>query len=176
MSDKKDILAHLEKFKNKVVSEAKNNIAKQNSTGNLQKSIRGDVKVSKNSLEIVFKMNSYGFFQDKGVKGVKGGESLEDYQYTNKKPPASAFSQWAIKKFPEQTRNAKGQFVSRKSLQFALANHIYNYGIKPTMFFTKPFEKYYKKLPDELVTKYGLKVDELLKKVLDDNIKDIKDN
>ena len=176
MSDKKDILAHLEKFKNKVVSEAKNNIAKQNSTGNLQNSIKGRVKVSKNSVEIVFSMNAYGFFQDKGVQGVKGGKSLENYKYTNKKPPASAFSQWVIKKFPEQTRNAKGQFVSRKGLQFALANHVYNYGIKPTMFFTKPFDKYYKKLPDELVAKYGLKVDELLKKVLDDNIKDIKDN
>ena len=42
------------------------------------------------------------------------------------------------------------------------------------MFFTKPFEKHYKKLPPELLTKYGLKIDKLLKKVIDDNLKDIK--
>ena len=171
---KDEIQESLDKFKEGVIRDAKKNLQRQNSTGTLANSLVGVAKKSKNSIELSFTMKTYGFFQDRGVQGVKGGKSLEGYKYTSKAPPASAFSQWAIKKLPEQTRNSKGQFVSRKSLQFALARHIYNYGIKPTLFFTKPFEKHYKKLPPELLTKYGLKIDKLLKKVIDDNIKDIK--
>ena len=171
---KDEIQESLDKFKEAVVRESKKNLQKQTSTGTLADSLVGKAKVSPNSIEVAFTMKAYGVFQDRGVKGKKSGNSLDNYAYTDKKPPASAFSQWAIKKFPEQTRNSKGQFVSRKSLQFALANHIFNYGIKPTLFFTKPFEKHYKKLPPELLTKYGLKIDKLLKKVIDDNIKDIK--
>jgi hypothetical protein len=37
------------------------------------------------------------------------------------------------------------------------------YGIKPSLFFTKPFEKAYKNLPDDLVAKYGLDALELFK-------------
>ena len=172
--EKDEIQQSLDKFKEGVIKEAKKNLQRQTSTGTLANSLVGKAKVSPNSIEVAFTMKAYGVFQDRGVQGVKGGKTLDNYRYTNKKPPASAFSQWAIKKFPEQTRNSKGQFVSRKSLQFALANHVYNYGIKPTLFFTKPFEKYYKKLPPELLTKYGLKIDKLLKKVIDDNLKDIK--
>lgn len=171
---KDDVQQSLDKFKEGVIRDTKKNLQRQTSTGTLSNSLVGKAKKSKNSVEISFTMKAYGFFQDRGVQGKKGGKSLEGYKYTDKAPPASAFSQWAIKKFPEQTRNSKGQFVSRKSLQFALANHIFNYGIKPTLFFTKPFEKHYKKLPPELIAKYGLKIDKLLKKVIDDNIKDIK--
>jgi hypothetical protein len=47
-----------------------------------------------------------------------------------------------IRKGLEGTRDKKtGRFLSRKSLQYAVAKNIFKYGIKPTMFFTKPFEK-----------------------------------
>lgn len=172
--ERDEVQQSLDKFKEAVIRESKKNLEKQSSTGTLKDSLVGKAKASKNSIEVSFTMKAYGVFQDRGVQGKKSGTSLDNYKYTNKKPPASAFSQWAIKKFPQQTRNAKGQFVSRMGLQFALANHIFNHGIKPTLFFTKPFEKHYKKLPPELLTKYGLKIDKLLKKVIDDNIKDIK--
>ena len=184
MSDKKDILAHLEKFKNKVVSEAKSNVSTHNDTGKLANSIKGNVKVSKNSIEIVFSMNAYGFFRDKGVQGTNSGTSLEGYKFgTNsslvgkeKGGMSGIMSRWAKRKGLQWRDKETGRFMSHKSMGYLIAKSIYSKGIRPSLFFTTPFEKYYKKLPDELVTKYGLEVDKLLKKVLDDNIKDIKDN
>jgi hypothetical protein len=42
-------------------------------------------------------------------------------------------------------------------MKFALARSIFNKGIKKSLFFTKPFEAAYKRLPEELVEKYGLR-------------------
>jgi len=39
------------------------------------------------------------------------------------------------------------------------------------LFFTKPFEKYYKRLPDELVEKYGLDMEKLFTQITDENFK-----
>ena len=43
-----------------------------------------------------------------------------------------------------------------------IASNIYNRGLKPSLFFTKPFEQGFKKLPDELLEAYGLDVEEFL--------------
>jgi alpha-beta hydrolase superfamily lysophospholipase len=75
-------------------------------------------------------------------------------------PPAKAFDKWGIKK-GIAPRAKGGQFEKRKGLDFALARSIYYKGIKPSMFFTKPFEQAFKRLPSEL---------------LDSLIKDITDN
>jgi hypothetical protein len=68
-------------------------------------------------------------------------------------------------------RDIKGKFKSRKGLNFALARSIFEKGIKPTMFFTKPFEKYYKKLPEELIEKYGLDMEQLFDQITKSNFK-----
>ena len=99
---------------------------------------------------------------------------MSGFKYKDKAPPASAFSQWAIKKLPKQTRDSKGRFVSRKSLQFALARHIYKKCIKPTLFFTKPFEKHFKKLPEEIIERYKLDIDKLFNQIEGTNLKDKK--
>jgi hypothetical protein len=44
-------------------------------------------------------------------------------------------------------------------------------GIKPTLFFTKPFEKYYKNLPKELEEKYGLDMINLFDTITAENFK-----
>ena len=165
-----EVQKYLDEFKKNVISEAKRNLRKQNTSGDLSKSLKSRVKESPNSIEITFGMKPYGFFQDRGVKGKKSGKSLSGYKYKDKAPPASAFSQWAIKKMPRQTRDSKGRFVSRKSLQFALARHIYNHGIKPTLFFTKPFEKHFRRFPDELIERYKLDVDKLFSQIEDSNL------
>tara|TARA_R100001480_G_scaffold19465_1_gene28924 strand:- start:737 stop:1249 length:513 start_codon:yes stop_codon:yes gene_type:complete len=165
-----EVQKYLDEFKKNVISEAKRNLRKQKASGDLSKSLKSRVKESPNSIEITFGMKPYGFFQDRGVKGKKSGKSLSGYKYKDKAPPASAFSQWAIKKMPRQTRDSKGRFVSRKSLQFALARHIYNHGIKPTLFFTKPFEKHFRRFPDKLIERYKLDVDKLFSQIEDSNL------
>ena len=173
MSETNFLLEALKEFEQKVVQAAKDNLTKQNTSGNLTKSIKSDVKQMPNSIRVFFEMNEYGFYQDRGVKGTKGGKSLDNFAYTNKMPPPKAFDKWVVKKgiFDNQIRDKKGKFKSRKGLNFAIARSIFEKGIKPTMFFTKPFEKSYKQLPQELIDKYGLDMENLLLSIIDENFK-----
>ena len=123
-----------------------------------------------NSIRVFFEMNEYGFYQDRGVKGTKGGKSLDNFAYTNKMPPPKAFDKWTVRK-GIAPRDVKGKFQSRKGLNFAIARSIFEKGIKPTMFFTKPFEKAYSQLPEELIDKYGLDMENLLVSIIDENFK-----
>ena len=68
MSQFKNIQALLDDFKDNVIREAKSNLKTK---GNLNNSLRGYVKESKNSIQISFEMESYGAFVDQGVKGDK---------------------------------------------------------------------------------------------------------
>tara|TARA_R100001460_G_scaffold75028_1_gene116130 strand:+ start:39 stop:566 length:528 start_codon:yes stop_codon:yes gene_type:complete len=169
-----EVQKYLDEFKRNVVSEAKRNLRKQNTSGGLSKSLKSRVKESKNSIEISFTMNDYGFFQDRGVHGKKSSyieNKGTPYRYKDKAPPTRAFHRWAIKKGLTTGRDKKtGKFVSIKSLKFALSRHIYNHGIKATLFFTKPFEKHYKRLPEEIIEKYKLDIDKLFSQIEDTNL------
>ena len=44
-----------------------------------------------------------------------------------------------------------------------IARSIFNKGIKPSMFFTKPFKKAFDNLPKDIVEAYKLDVEELIK-------------
>mgnify|MGYP003123303061 FL=1 len=156
----------LDQFKANVISEAKRNLSAQNTSGRLKDSLKGYVKESKNSIQVSFEMAEYGFYQDRGVKGKKGGKSLDGYQYTNKMPPPKAFDKWTVRK-GIAPRDKEGRFIKRKSLNFLIARSIFNKGIKPTLFFTKPFEKYYKRLPKELTEKYALDMVNLFTTITD---------
>ena len=167
-----EVQKYLDDFKRSIISEAKRNLRKQKTSGDLSKSLKSRVKESQNSIEITFKMKAYGFFQDRGVKGTEKGKSLSGFKYKDKAPPPKAFDKWAIKKLPKATRNSKGQFVSRKSLTFALSRYIYKNGIKPTLFFTKPFEKHFKRLPEEIIERYKLDIYKLFNQIESTNLKD----
>jgi hypothetical protein len=162
----------LERFQKHVVSQSKRNltIKNKNVTKALYNSIKGDVKESPNSIQILFTMLDYGFYQDRGVKGVKSGRSLSGFKYTDKMPPPKAFDKWNIKR-GLAPRDRNGKFLSRKSLSFAMAKHIYNYGIEPTEFFTKPFDAAYKNLPNEVVETYGLEAERLFDQIVMQNLK-----
>tara|TARA_R100001460_G_scaffold5722_1_gene15602 strand:- start:1714 stop:2238 length:525 start_codon:yes stop_codon:yes gene_type:complete len=170
MSETNFLLEALKEFEQKVVQAAKDNLTKQNTSGELSKSIKGDVKQMPNSIRVFFEMNEYGFYQDRGVKGTKSGKSLDNFAYTNKMPPPKAFDKWTVRK-GIAPRDVKGKFQSRKGLNFAIAKSIFEKGIKPTMFFTKPFEKAYSQLPEELIDKYGLDMENLLLSIIDENFK-----
>ena len=149
------------KFARYVVQQAKSNLTRQkrNTSGDLYNSIKYDIYYSNNKFSLSFKMADYGEYQDKGVKGAKSTYSSaagSPYKYTNKMPPASAFSQWVVKKGLDGVRNEKGQFVKRKSLQFAIARSIYNKGIPATKFFSTPFGIAFKRLPPDIVAAFQL--------------------
>jgi hypothetical protein len=154
----------LTEFRNEVVNKAKQNLVSQgkNTFGNLSKALDNSyVKVSKNSFEMAFTMPKYGEFQDKGVSGVKTKYDTP-FSYRDKMPPTKAFDKWIVKK-GIAPRNAQGKFISREGLKFAIAKKIFLYGIKPSLFFTKPFEENYKKFIDvELEKAFALDVEKLL--------------
>jgi hypothetical protein len=158
-----NVQEELDKFKDYVVQQSKSNLTKlkKNSSKNLYNSIKGKAKAMPNSFYLNFEMEPYGKFIDKGVNGKKTAYSTP-YSYKTKMPPPSKLDKWIVRR-GLATRDKNGRFVSRKSLQFAIARKIFMYGIKPTLFFTKPFEKAYEKLPEQLVAKYGLDALELFK-------------
>ena len=170
MAEYESIQELLNDFRDNVIREAKSNLSSQNTSGNLKKSLKSFVKESKNSIQISFEMDDYGFYQDRGVQGKKSGKSLDGYKYTNKMPPSKAFDKWTVRK-GIAPRDKQGKFIKRKSLNFLIARSIFEKGIKPTLFFTKPFEKYFKQLPDELVEKYDLDLQRLFDQITSENFK-----
>jgi hypothetical protein len=52
--------------------------------------------------------------------------------------------------------------MSRKTLKFLMVTkYLPCQGIKPSLFFTKPFEAAFKRLPDDLIEKFGLDAEKL---------------
>ena len=160
----KNVQEELNRFAKYVISQSRANLTrgKKNASKELWESLDSEIKVSKNSFQLSFLMEDYGVFQDKGVSGTEKKYNTP-FKYTNKKPPASAFSQWVIRKGLKGTRDKKGKFVSRKSLQFAIANTVFRKGIAPSLFFTKPFEKAFNNLDKDLIEAYKLDVEQLIK-------------
>jgi hypothetical protein len=166
-----NVQEELDKFKDYVVQQSKSNLTrlKKNSSKNLYNSIKGEAKAMPNSFYLNFEMEPYGKFIDKGVNGKKTTYSTP-YSYKTKMPPPSKLDKWIVRK-GLAPRNKDGKFTGRtinsvgfkKSIQFLIARKIFMYGIKPSLFFTKPFQKYFEKLPQELIVKYGLDVEELFK-------------
>ena len=172
----KNVNDELNRFAKYVISQSRANLTrgKKNSSNKLYNSLDSNVKVGKNSFEITFLMEEYGVFQDKGVKGTKSNyleNKNSPFSYKSKggknglkgMPPPKAFDKWIVRKGLKGIRNKKGQFISRKSLQFMIARSVFEKGIKASMFFTKPFEKAFKNLPKELVDAYRLDVEQLIK-------------
>ena len=73
-------------------------------------------------------------------------------------PPAKSLDKWTIRK-GIAPRDKEGRFIPRKSLNFLIARSIYNKGIKPSLFFTKPFEKAFRDLPPELTTAFAIDIE-----------------
>ena len=152
----------LEQFKKFVIQQSRSRLtkARKNVNKKLYNSIDGEVKVNDNSFSLDFFMEDYGIFQDKGVSGTKKKYNTP-YSYTTKMPPAKTLEDW-IGKRRFQFRDEKGRFMSYKSMSYIIRRSIFEKGIKPSLFFTKPFEQGFKKLPDELLEAYGLDVEDFL--------------
>jgi hypothetical protein len=62
------------------------------------------------------------------------------FSYKNKRPPLKPITEWVTKR-RFQFRKENGKFMSYKSTAYLIAGGILKNGIKPSLFFTKPFEK-----------------------------------
>ena len=168
----KDTQDALNAFGRYVVQQSRSKLTQNNKNASkrLYESLGYELKVMPNSFSMAFLMENYGEYQDKGVSGTEVKYNTP-YKYTNKMPRPSAFSQWVVRKGLKGTRDAKGRFVSRKGLMFAVANSIFKKGIKPSMFFTTPFQKAFKDLPEELILSFGLDLERFIDFTIKDNLK-----
>lgn len=156
----------LDRFRLHVVREAKKNLTnkQKNASNGLYNSIKGEVKAMPNSIQLEFIMNQYGTFQDKGVSG-KLKKYDTPFSYKSKMPPSKPFEKWAKQK-GIKPRGKDGRFISYKSLGYLISRSIFRKGIKPSLFFTKPFEAAFKNLPEDTIQAFALDVEELMSKTI----------
>jgi len=154
--NKEQVNKTLTAFANNVISSAKANLKSQNkdASGRLANSLSYTLSYTNTGFTLAFLMEQYGEYQDKGVSGTKRKYNTP-FKYTDKMPPPKAFDKWGIRR-GIAPRTKTGQFEKRKSLDFALARSIFYKGIKPSLFFTAPFEKYWNNLPDGFVNAFAV--------------------
>lgn len=163
----------LSKFAREVVKQSKRNLTNRDKkdTKKLYNSLGYDLNVSKNSFSLAFLMEDYGSFVDQGVRGKKSSSKAPKSPYRfgsgrgKKGGLTDAINKWTRRK-GLQFREKNGRFLSYDSTAFLITRSIYNKGIKPSLFFTKPFERAFKRLPDELIEKYGLELDNFIEHTL----------
>jgi len=156
------------KFAKYVIQQSRANLTKKkkNSSSSLYKSLGYDLKVTDKSFSLEFFMEDYGAFVDEGVQGSKSSylesrNSRFEFSGRFKTIPTKAIDNWVVRR-NIAPRNKKGQFINRQSLKYVIAKSIYEKGIKASLFFTKPFEKAFDKLPKEIVEAFQLDIDDLL--------------
>ena len=165
MLEREEVQEVLNGFGKNVVRLSRRGFRKQRASGKGERSINYSLDMFPNSFSLGFQMQDYVEYQDKGVSGVKK-KYPTPYTYTNKKPPASAFDRWSVRR-GIAPRDSAGRFLSRQSINFAIANHIFQYGIRPKRFFSDAFEREFKDLPDELIEAYGLDMERFMIVTLD---------
>jgi hypothetical protein len=158
----------LTKFAKFVIQQSRTNLTKgkHNFDKTLYNSLSYNLSVGENSFSLSFDMEDYGEFQDKGVKGAGGTRKTTSafnrrnnkgkiwkqkapdspFQFKNKKPPISAFKQWA---------------ESKGLNPYAVRESVFRQGIPATKFFSTPFRLGFNKLPSEIVEAFRLTQDDL---------------
>jgi hypothetical protein len=164
----------LELFKQVVINQSRTMLTRKrkNVTRELFDSIKGDVDVMKNSMTVKFTMNDYAYYQDLGVHGAKTSYpltrqygSLAKFGKTKTKQEgglSDSIKEW-VRKRRFQFRDKKtGRFMSYNSTAYLISRSIYNKGLKPSLFFTKPFQNAFKTLPQEVVDAYALDIESFI--------------
>ena len=167
----------IQMFRDYVIREAKDNLkrSKHNNTGFLANSIKGEIVEDDKYTIVGFTMANYGMFVDQGVKGKSSSAKApnSDFQFgsgTGQKGGLTKGIQKWVKQKGFQFRDRKsGRFLSYDSTAYLITRAIFHKGIKPSLFFTKPFEAGYKKYIDtDLIKAFGQDVETMV----DYNLKD----
>ena len=134
-----------------IVLQAKNNLE----DGDLKDSLK--VTPSQDGIQII--MNDYGVFKDKGVSGANRSDfkgkrkeihtSKAGFKFKSKVIGGEkGIDKWMYKK-GIQGRDKKGRFIKRKTTNFLIRRSIAQHGIKPSLFLTKPYERFLTEIKQE---------------------------
>lgn len=168
--------ATIKRFRDYVVSQARANLTRQgkNFTKSLYNSIKGEIVNEDNYTIVGFIMDEHGAYQDQGVKGAKSSYKAPKSPFKFGKGNKSGgltngIGKWVEKKRIQFRDKKTGKYLSYKSTSYIITRSIFNKGLKPSLFFTKPFEKGYEKFINidlmrafsqdvETIVDYNLKV------------------
>ena len=172
----------IQMFRDYVIRESKDNLKRtgHNNTSALANSIKGEIVTEDGFTIVGFTMANYGAFVDKGVKGKTSSNKAPNSPFKfgsgsgQKGGLTAGIKKWVRQKgfqFRSKEEGSKGRFLSYDSTAYLITRSIFNKGIKPSLFFTKPFEAGYKKYIDvDLLKAFGQDVETMV----DYNLKDIK--
>lgn len=148
-----------------------------NDTKKLYESLKSEAKVSKNSFMLNFLMEDYGVFLDKGVRGKTSSSKAPNSPFKfgsgsgKKGGLTKGINKWVRRKRLQFYNRKNGRFLSYDSTAFLISRSIYNKGTKPSLFFTKPFERAFDNLPKQLINSFSLDVMNLMKTTINNNKK-----
>ncbi len=169
----------LKRFRDYVIQQSRSNLSKggKNVSKELYNSIKGEIVTEENYSIVGFSMADYGAYQDKGVRGLSSSSKAPNSPFRfgsgkgKKGGLTKSILKWVqVKRF--QFRDKKsGKLMSYQQTGYLISRSIFHKGIKPSLFFTKPFEAGYKKYIDtDLMKAFGQDVETMV----DYNLKDIK--
>jgi len=166
MLAEKFLREELNKFAKYVIQQSRSNLTKgkKNTSKELYNSIGYDIESSKDSTSMAFKMADYGKFQDLGVKGKDSSAKAPNSPYKfgtgsgKKGGLTKGIDKW-VRRRGIQFRDKKGKFLSYEQTGYIITRSVYKTGMKASMFFTKPFERAFKRLPDDLVKAYSIGIE-----------------
>jgi len=174
----KELQEELNKFAKYVIQQSRSNLTKgssdygtYNDTKTLYNSLKGNVVPTKNGANLNIEMADYGKFKDKGVRGKSSSSKAPNSPFrfgsgTGRKGGLTEAMQSYVKRRRIQFKDRKtGRFLSYQSTAFLIARSIYQKGIKPSLFFTKPFVAAFKRLPDDLIKAYSIGIEKDLIKL-----------
>ena len=170
----KSVKDELNRFGKYVVSQARANLTRgnKNVSKELWKSLEYETKESKNSFEMTINMLEYGLIQDKGIKGKKSSAKApkSPYQFGRgsgaKGGLTRGINKWVRDRRIQFRDRKSGRFMSYDTTAFLITRSVYNKGIKPSLFFTKPFEKAFKNLNKDLLEAYKLDVEKFMSETI----------
>ena len=160
----KEVQNELNKFAKYVIQQSRSNLTKsdKNVSKDLYNSLGYKLEETTKGTRLGFEMDGYGNFVDKGVRGKSSSAKAPNSPYRygtgsgKKGGLTKGINQW-VKRRGIQFRDRKsGRYLSYKSTAFLIARSIYQKGVKPSLFFTKPFVAAFKRLPDELLEAYSV--------------------
>ena len=168
----------IKKFRDYVIQQSRINLTKggKNVTKELYNSLKGEIVTENNFTIVGFKMDDYGAFQDQGVKGKSSSFKAPNSPFRfgsgsgKKGGLTEGINKWVRARGFQFRDKKSGKFMSYESTAYLITRSIFHKGIKPSLFFTKPFEAGYKKYIDvDLVKAFGQDIETMV----DYNLKDI---
>ena len=161
----------INKFRSYVIQQARSNLTKggKNVSSKLYQSLKSEV-LTENTYSLVnFEMESYGAYQDLGIKGKSKSNKAPNSPFKfgsgkgKKGGLTDGINKWVKAKGIQYRDKKTGKFLSYQSTAFIITRSIYQTGIRPSLFFTKPWEVAKNKyLGSELIKAYKADIESII--------------